>query len=214
MKRQQHPTKHRGFTLVELLIVIVIIGILASITSVAYNGITEQARNTATVSLARQYYTILKIANVQGSVTFPAGTIGRFCLSDETPVVDGTHECGEVNGTKPATYSQTLIDQLKQVSSTLPAASPDTMYSPTIYYGPTVEFADTWLDQNGNPVTSILHYWLEGNAKNCVMPTIIFDYSQSPVPEGQPGATAVIRPSGQDYSYTDSKATYCYVKID
>lgn len=35
--------KQRGFTLVEILIVIVIIGIIASITVFAYNGITERA---------------------------------------------------------------------------------------------------------------------------------------------------------------------------
>lgn len=35
-----------GFTIVELLIVIVVIGILAAITIVAYNGIQDRARNT------------------------------------------------------------------------------------------------------------------------------------------------------------------------
>jgi prepilin-type N-terminal cleavage/methylation domain-containing protein len=36
--------KQTGFTIVELLIVIVVIGILAAITIVAYNGIQERAR--------------------------------------------------------------------------------------------------------------------------------------------------------------------------
>lgn len=36
-----------GFTIVELLIVIVVIGILAAITVVAYNGIQNRANNTA-----------------------------------------------------------------------------------------------------------------------------------------------------------------------
>ena len=40
-------SKTAGFTIVELLIVIVVIGILAAITIVAYNGIQQRARDTA-----------------------------------------------------------------------------------------------------------------------------------------------------------------------
>jgi general secretion pathway protein G len=42
--------KSKGFTIVELLIVIVVIGILAAITIVAYNGIQVRARDTDRVS--------------------------------------------------------------------------------------------------------------------------------------------------------------------
>ena len=42
--------KARGFTIVELLIVIVIIAILAAITLVSYNGITARARASAVMS--------------------------------------------------------------------------------------------------------------------------------------------------------------------
>lgn len=45
----------RGFTIVELLIVIVVIGILAAIVIVAYNGIQTRARNMQTISGAKQY---------------------------------------------------------------------------------------------------------------------------------------------------------------
>lgn len=37
--------QNSGFTIVELLIVIVVIGILAAITIVAYNGVQQRARD-------------------------------------------------------------------------------------------------------------------------------------------------------------------------
>jgi len=43
------PNKGRGFTIVELLIVIVVIAILAAISIVAYNGIQQRARDSERV---------------------------------------------------------------------------------------------------------------------------------------------------------------------
>jgi prepilin-type N-terminal cleavage/methylation domain-containing protein len=47
--------KRAGFTIVELLIVIVVIGILAAITIVAFNGIQQRGRNTQTISAVKDY---------------------------------------------------------------------------------------------------------------------------------------------------------------
>lgn len=47
--------KQKGFTIVELLIVIVVIAILAAISVVAYNGIQQRGRNVQTGSAANAY---------------------------------------------------------------------------------------------------------------------------------------------------------------
>lgn len=67
-------SKHKqlGFTIVELLIVIVVIGILASITIVAYNGIQNRARDTQNQSEAAS---IAKVAELMGADSaYPTGT--------------------------------------------------------------------------------------------------------------------------------------------
>lgn len=53
--------KNRGFTIVELLIVIVIIGILAALVITAYNGLQQRANNTQTIDVARKYTSTLQL---------------------------------------------------------------------------------------------------------------------------------------------------------
>ena len=77
--------RQRGFTIVELLIVIVVIAILAAITVVAYNGIQTRAENTKTVQGVAQYvkairgYAALK-GNYPIETAFPClGPSGTYC---------------------------------------------------------------------------------------------------------------------------------------
>lgn len=205
-----------GFTIVELLIVIVVIGILASITVVAFNGIQTRARNSARLAAADSYVKIVKLYDT-GSNTLPSTAgVSRYCLSDRSPDLnsDGTKECGEVIGTKPGTYNGALISSLQTIAATLPLP-PSVTSKGTIktYYGPTLEYSADWKFPDGTPSRYILHYWLEGSAQDCRQESIIFDYSASPVPEGQTGAIAVIRPSGFNYSYTNDGTTYCYTPL-
>jgi type IV pilus assembly protein PilA len=55
--------KERGFTIVELLIVIVVIGILAGITIVAYSGITNRANQSKIVGNANSVQSVAEAFN-------------------------------------------------------------------------------------------------------------------------------------------------------
>ncbi len=68
---------HKGFTIVELLIVVVVIGILAAIVTVAYTGITTSARDTRRENDMASIAKALMLYNVQ---------VGRFpSSSNNTP---------------------------------------------------------------------------------------------------------------------------------
>ena len=85
-------TKQKGFTIVELLIVIVIIGILAAISIVAYNGVTQKARDDQRLSDARN------IANAAASYNAEIGTW-------LTPA-----QMAATSGTSLSTYSTVKVD--------------------------------------------------------------------------------------------------------
>ncbi|HWT40352.1 MAG TPA: prepilin-type N-terminal cleavage/methylation domain-containing protein [Dongiaceae bacterium] len=72
-QRTSRPLPHRtaGFTIVELLIVVVVIAILAAITIVAYNGVTNRAKASAAASAAEQAAKKVGVYAVTNSDTLP-----------------------------------------------------------------------------------------------------------------------------------------------
>jgi len=61
----------KGFTIVELLIVIVVIGILAAIVIVAYNGVTQQANTSKARSNAQSVQKVLEAMNANETSAYP-----------------------------------------------------------------------------------------------------------------------------------------------
>ena len=91
MKRRQRQT---GFTIVELLIVIVVIAILAAISIVAYNGIQQRARDSqrsndiATIQKALEMYHVNNGGYPACSVTaYQPGGVRGSCYSDSVNFV-------------------------------------------------------------------------------------------------------------------------------
>ena len=105
----------RGFTIVELLVVIVVIGILAAITIVSYAGITARANTTKAQSDAQSIQSVAEVMNADngsypklnsalgtGSATtkLPASVVSKMATS--TNALSGTYYvkwewCGSTN---------------------------------------------------------------------------------------------------------------------
>ena len=76
--------KQSGFTIVELLIVIVVIGILAAITIAAYNGIQDRANYTKSYNAITQINKALKLYYAEND-KYPVATAFIFyCASPST----------------------------------------------------------------------------------------------------------------------------------
>lgn len=89
LKNKKHlkKTKLAGFTIVELLVVIVVIGILAAISIVSYNGITQRAKDIALQSDLTNAKTILSLYQVEHGF-YPASLDGDNCPKDTLGDVD------------------------------------------------------------------------------------------------------------------------------
>ena len=72
----QWARKQTGFTIVELLIVIVVIAILAAITIVAYTGIQERARDSQRLSDIKAIEKALRLYAADNNDQFPTESSG------------------------------------------------------------------------------------------------------------------------------------------
>jgi prepilin-type N-terminal cleavage/methylation domain-containing protein len=105
-----------GFTIVELLIVIVVIGILAAITIVSYNGIQERARKTNLISAVKAYTTALNLYRIANN-TYPSTQTVCLGIGYIDRTSDGNPDCrwgsGNIN---PNSAFTAELDKLAKTS--------------------------------------------------------------------------------------------------
>ena len=130
--------KSRGFTIVELLIVIVVIAILATISIVSYNGIQQRARNVATISAVSQTKQLI-MAYGASFGAYPSTSTA--CLNSG---------CGSRN----ATYDANIA----KIGTQATASSQSGL---TLDYGGSARMVD------GLNVPILLIYYLQGTSQDC-----------------------------------------------
>lgn len=167
-------SKQYGFTIVELLIVIVVIAVLAAITIVAYNGIQQRAKNTQRITAAKEWQKrIMQYTVVNGR--YPAPLPGAFhgCLGtdgyptdlDANPDVD-CHSSANVK------HPNSAVNTAFATLGALPVYPADKLSS-GVYAttsGISLRAIDA-LDPAGANKTlyPMLWYWLDGNNQDCVL---------------------------------------------
>lgn len=104
----------RGFTIVELLIVIVVIAILATISIVTYNGVQARAENNKTINVVGVYAKAFHLYAIDNGV-YPSSSsypcLGTYSTNQCAKVVSGTPGCGLSGSTLGNATFDSLVAQ-------------------------------------------------------------------------------------------------------
>lgn len=177
----------RGFTIVELLIVVVIIAILAAITLVTYNGVQRRATNAAiTDAASKTYRLLLAYMSTNGTAPYNYGT----CVTVDSGCAANTVWSGS------ATFSSSL-DTIGTAPRSVPFFGSD-HYGILYYYN-----GSRMVDGILRPVAVV--YWLNGTGQACGLTGIIAD----------PNATSTTTTTAAYTAANDSASgkTLCAVSV-
>lgn len=144
-----------GFTIVELLVVIVVIAILAAITVVGYNGIQTRSANTKTVSAVATYIKALRLYQTQEG-RYPIHT-NYPCLGTSTTMC-GASPSGACWGLGYVSGSTAFANDIKAYLGAPPELS-DQRISCTA----TATVQGGFYQSSTDGATAAIYYFLKGN---------------------------------------------------
>lgn len=169
MHTQHKILKSSGFTIVELLIVIVVIAILAAISIVAYNGIQQRANNNA------------RIANASNSVKLLSAyiaTYGQYPLLEGNSCIgngfaENNTKCWGWNSATPSLRVTAFNDtELVKVGSLPNNTTPPVQGSSWQGLGPVyIHRSANTVDGVSNPL--LVLYFLDGANQDCGLNRVV-----------------------------------------
>jgi prepilin-type N-terminal cleavage/methylation domain-containing protein len=193
--------KHKGFTLVELLIVIVVIGILASIGIVSYSGSQLRGRNTARLSSIDQAQEMIDVlltkvtaADIKATLNLESSNYWNACIGSGYKNVDGDGitDCASYNGSTYASTSSAFNTLLSSNTGPLPdfgRSYPASLSKDgDLVAGPYIQTMTV-----DSVVRLGIEFSLEGEKTPCIMTPLVYGYS--------PSAT-LTKPSGDAANYS------------
>jgi len=169
-----HVRVRTGFTIVELLIVIVVIGILAAITVLAYNGIQQRARNAQRIAAAKEWVEAIKEYTVVNQV-YPA-SLSAYCIGESNITnldANPDADCGASNNVKHSSASETPAFNagIKTMRSSLPNFPGTPVDITAGIKGSGMLFRSEIYDVGGENIANYptLIFFLEGADQDCVL---------------------------------------------
>lgn len=177
-KKSAFSLGKKGFTIVELLVVVVVIAILASVTVVAYNGVTNRAKSSRAATVAQQYrQALISYYSLNGEypgtadMTKVNGSWYYACLGSGYTAQDSTGNPACRWGTSPM-YSNsnfnTKLDSLAKFSSNMPATfdlvtwydAGTLTYGQGVYFGSVSRTSHNAYVLDGKPMEFFIAYYL------------------------------------------------------